>query len=288
MAAHPTEELRQDLLARWAETHRKHHTVTHLHEMLDAIGLLADAGIEFDREAVELAAWFHDAVYEIGRDDNEDRSAELARELLASSPFRDEVARLVLVTKTHEVADDDVNGAVLSDADLSVLGSDAFRYRSYAAAVRDEYAGVPDEVSNRRAHRFFRHFSTGQSSTLQRAVSGGKRPLDATSPKRLRRSPAGYLAMPYPAAAAWTRRSRLGHVTDPVAVEVHDVDVVGRRAFPEQCMEMLLLTASSCAGWRDAASALARWWSRCCSASGLSRRPRPAFFLGHDSQNLPK
>ena len=146
MAAHLTEELREDLLARWSETHRKHHTVTHLHEMLDAIGLLADAGVEFDREAVELAAWFHDAIYEIGRDDNEDRSADLARELLASSPVRDEVARLVLVTKTHKVADDDINGAVLSDADLSVLGSDAFRYRAYAKAVREEYAEVPDEV----------------------------------------------------------------------------------------------------------------------------------------------
>ena len=141
-----TEELREDLLARWSESHRKHHTVTHLHEMLDAIELLAETGIEFDREAVELAAWFHDAIYEIGRDDNEDHSAELARELLASSPVRDEVARLVLVTKTHKVADDDVNGAVLSDADLSVLGSDAFRYRRYAAAVREEYATVPDEV----------------------------------------------------------------------------------------------------------------------------------------------
>jgi predicted metal-dependent HD superfamily phosphohydrolase len=146
VAAHLTEELREDLLARWSETHRKHHTVTHLHEMLDAIGLLADAGIDFDREAVELAAWFHDAIYEIGRDDNEDRSADLARELLASSPVRNEVARLVLVTKTHKVADDDVNGAVLTDADLSVLGSDAFRYRAYAAAVREEYAEVPDEV----------------------------------------------------------------------------------------------------------------------------------------------
>ncbi|MCW2655243.1 MAG: hypothetical protein JWR32_6219, partial [Mycobacterium sp.] len=72
-----TEELRQDLLARWSGTHRKHHTVAHLHEMLDAIGRLAESGIEFDREAVELAAWFHDAIYEIGRDDNEDRSAEL-------------------------------------------------------------------------------------------------------------------------------------------------------------------------------------------------------------------
>jgi predicted metal-dependent HD superfamily phosphohydrolase len=146
VAAHLTEELREDLLARWSETHRKHHTVAHLHEMLDAIGLLAESGLEFDREAVELAAWFHDAIYEIGRDDNEDRSAELARELLASSPMRDEVARLVLVTKTHKVTEDDVNGAVLSDADLSVLGSEALRYRAYAAAVRAEYASMPDEV----------------------------------------------------------------------------------------------------------------------------------------------
>ena len=114
---HLTEELREDLLARWSETHRKHHTVAHLHEMLDAIGLLAKSGIDFHREALELAAWFHDAIYEIGRDDNEDRSAELARELLASSPIRDEVARLVLVTKTHKVDDDDdVDGAVLCDA----------------------------------------------------------------------------------------------------------------------------------------------------------------------------
>jgi predicted metal-dependent HD superfamily phosphohydrolase len=146
VAAHLTEELREDLLARWSETHRKHHTVTHLHEMLDVIGLLAEAGIEFDREAVELAAWFHDAIYEIARDDNEDRSAELARELLSSSPIRDEVARLVLVTKTHRVLADDVNGAVLSDADLSVLGSEPVRYRAYAAAVREEYADVPDEA----------------------------------------------------------------------------------------------------------------------------------------------
>jgi predicted metal-dependent HD superfamily phosphohydrolase len=146
VAAHLTEELREDLLARWSETHRKHHTISHLHATLDAVGLLADAGIDFDREAVELATWFHDAIYEIGRDDNEDRSAELAYELLESSPIRDEVARLVRVTKTHKVADDDVNGAVLSDADLSVLGSEPLRYRAYAATVRQEYADVPDEV----------------------------------------------------------------------------------------------------------------------------------------------
>jgi predicted metal-dependent HD superfamily phosphohydrolase len=146
MVAHLSEELREDLLARWSEPHRKHHMVTHLHEMLDAIGQLADDGIDFDHEAVELAAWFHDAIYQIGRDDNEDRSADLARGLLTSAPVRDEVARLVLVTKTHKVIDGDVNGAALSDADLSVLGSEPHRYRAYADAVREEYAEVPDDV----------------------------------------------------------------------------------------------------------------------------------------------
>ncbi|SEH51964.1 Predicted metal-dependent phosphohydrolase, HD superfamily [Mycolicibacterium rutilum] len=145
MAVHLTEQLRGDLLARWSEPHRRHHTLKHLDEVLDAVGVLARAGIEFDREAVELAAWFHDAVYEIGADDNEDRSAELARRLLPS-PVRDEVARLVLVTKSHKADDGDVDAAVLSDADLSVLGSPADRYRAYAHAVREEYAAIPDDV----------------------------------------------------------------------------------------------------------------------------------------------
>ncbi|ART73048.1 hypothetical protein BTO20_34880 [Mycobacterium dioxanotrophicus] len=146
MSAHLTEDLREDLLARWSESHRKHHNVTHLHELLDAVQSLAEEGLRFDREAVELAAWFHDAIYEIGRDDNEDRSAELARELLWSSPMRDEVARLVMATKSHKVADGDINAAVLSDADLSVLGANAARYERYAAAVRAEYDAVPDDV----------------------------------------------------------------------------------------------------------------------------------------------
>ncbi|MDT4998365.1 MAG: hypothetical protein QOK12_470, partial [Mycobacterium sp.] len=146
MSSALSDELRDELLDRWSEPQRRHHNVAHLREVLAAIGLLADRGLAFDRDAVDLAAWFHDAVYDVGRDDNEDRSAELARERLAASPLRDEVARLVLLTKTHLPADGDVNGAVFSDADLSVLGSDPARYARYAAAVREEYAAVPDDV----------------------------------------------------------------------------------------------------------------------------------------------
>jgi predicted metal-dependent HD superfamily phosphohydrolase/1-acyl-sn-glycerol-3-phosphate acyltransferase len=148
-----SDELRDELLDRWSEPHRTHHNVAHLREVLAAVGLLADKGLVFDRDAVDLAAWFHDAVYDIGRDDNEERSADLARERLASSSVRDEVARLVLLTKTHLPADGDVNGAVFSDADLSVLGSDPTRYARYARAVREEYAAIPDDVFARARTR---------------------------------------------------------------------------------------------------------------------------------------
>ena len=141
-----SDELRAELLTRWSEPHRRHHNVEHLYDVLAAVATLADDGPAFDHDAVDLAVWFHDAVYEIGRDDNENRSAELARERLTTSPLRDEVVRLILLTTSHTVAADDVNGAVLSDADLSVLGSPPERYTRYANAVRAEYASIPDEV----------------------------------------------------------------------------------------------------------------------------------------------
>ncbi|OAT69549.1 hypothetical protein AWB85_21000 [Mycobacteroides immunogenum] len=140
-----TDDLRSDLLRRWSEPHRRHHDVVHLREVLDAVDLLAQDGVRFDREAVELAAWFHDAVYTIGRSDNEQQSADLARDLLPGN-LSDEVARLVELTETHRVQPGDVNGAVLSDADLSVLGASAERYARYVGAVREEYASIPDEV----------------------------------------------------------------------------------------------------------------------------------------------
>jgi predicted metal-dependent HD superfamily phosphohydrolase len=135
-----------DLLARYAEPARHYHDLSHLDEVLRGVDELADHAA--DPDVVRLAAWFHDAVYDPKRSDNEQRSAELATTVLTRmrvDPARvDEVARLVLLTADHAVAVDDRDGAVLCDADLAVLASDAARYATYAAAVRREYAHVPD------------------------------------------------------------------------------------------------------------------------------------------------
>jgi predicted metal-dependent HD superfamily phosphohydrolase len=148
------------LLAAYAEPHRAYHDRRHLAEVLERVDLLADeAG---DVVAVRLAAWYHDAVYD-GTAEAEERSAVLAeRDLGALGVPVDlvaRVARLVRLTATHDVADDDADGAVLADADLGILAATPERYAQYAADVRREYAAVDDAT-----------FAATRAAVLQRLV----------------------------------------------------------------------------------------------------------------------
>jgi predicted metal-dependent HD superfamily phosphohydrolase len=135
------------LLGAWAEPHRRYHSVAHLRDVLSIVEeLAADAD---DSDAVRLAAWYHDSVYN-GRPDDEERSAQRAEQDLAGlgvdAPLVDEVARLVRMTVSHDPAPGDRNGEVLSDADLAALAVPCESYRHNTAAIRAEYAHIPDEA----------------------------------------------------------------------------------------------------------------------------------------------
>ncbi|MEU1281712.1 hypothetical protein [Streptomyces sp. NPDC005805] len=138
----------EDLLRRWAEPQRRYHTTDHLVAVLDRIDELAAHA--HDPAVVRLAAWFHDAVYLPDRSENEERSARLAEralpELGLDAHRTAEVARLVRLTVTHDPAPGDADGEVLCDADLAVLAAAPRAYAAYAAAVREEYAFVPEEA----------------------------------------------------------------------------------------------------------------------------------------------
>ncbi len=139
------EALGERLLDRWSEPHRRYHTPDHLAFVLDVIDRYAD--LARDADAVRLAAWFHDAVYDPRAGDNEERSARLAEAELAGLGERAaEVARLVRLTAGHAVEPGDANGALLADADLAILAAAPADYDRYAEAIRAEYAHVPDDA----------------------------------------------------------------------------------------------------------------------------------------------
>jgi len=136
------------LMGRWSEPHRTYHALTHLAAVLSIVDIHAD--LAADPDAVRLAAWYHDAVYDPTKPDNEERSAELAEQELAKLEVPEgrvaNVARLVRLTATHDVQDGDPDGALLCDADLTVLASPLDAYVFYANAVRQEYSHVDDDT----------------------------------------------------------------------------------------------------------------------------------------------
>jgi predicted metal-dependent HD superfamily phosphohydrolase len=143
VAAYPTFDR---LVAAHSEPHRHYHDLEHVVEVLRVVGRLARQ-CELPA-AVQLAAWYHDAVYDPTADDNEERSAALARSELTSlgmdARLVEHVMELIRATDHRQrptIADADV----LLDADLAILGAGEARYRRYAEAIRREYAHVPDD-----------------------------------------------------------------------------------------------------------------------------------------------
>lgn len=146
-AAPEVEAVGTRLLASWSEPHRRYHSVTHLRDILNHVDELTEYADDVD--AVRLAAWYHDAVYQ-GLPDDEERSAQRAQDDLlqlgVTPALVNEVVRLVRMTVSHDPETGDRNGEVLSDADLASLAIPHDRYVANTAAIRDEYAHVSDEA----------------------------------------------------------------------------------------------------------------------------------------------
>jgi predicted metal-dependent HD superfamily phosphohydrolase len=136
------------LVVAHSEPHRFYHTLEHVNEVLRVAGRLADASA--DPAAIQLAVWFHDAVYDPRATDNEERSAALAVDLLHPLGVPEvtlrHVAAMIRATAHTTAAEVDPDTAVLLDADLAILSAEERRYARYAADIRREYAWVEESA----------------------------------------------------------------------------------------------------------------------------------------------
>jgi predicted metal-dependent HD superfamily phosphohydrolase len=143
--------LYRDVLLRYSEPHRHYHTRQHLAECFEKVEDIISLA-EHPAE-VRIGLWFHDAIYDTQRQDNEQRSADwarsAARELGARAESAQRIHDLIMFTR-HSAAPVGVDAQVLVDADLSILGAPPARFQEYEAQVRSEYAWVPDEVFRSR------------------------------------------------------------------------------------------------------------------------------------------
>ena len=146
-ASTASEELYHQLVACYSEPHRKYHTVQHLNECLTHLENVRALAVHPDE--VGLALWFHDAIYDTSKKDNEKRSAEWARDsALAAGVSSEKAARIyeLIMATLHNAVPAGKDAEVLVDIDLGILGAGADRFDNYEVQVREEYSWVPESL----------------------------------------------------------------------------------------------------------------------------------------------
>ena len=147
------------LIASYSEPHRAYHNIRHIEECFDA---LAPAAHLAERLAeVHLALWFHDAIYDPRRKDNEQASADFALDSViragGETDSANRIHELIMVTR-HEGPVENSDARLVADVDLSILAAPVARFLEYQSQIHQEYSWMPEDEFQRRRTMILRGF----------------------------------------------------------------------------------------------------------------------------------
>ncbi len=152
-------ELMQQLLAAYREPQRRYHSLQHLTECLALLREHLDLAKQPGE--VEIALWFHDAVYDVKASDNEQKSADWAARSLTeagvSQEVIDRVVQLIMATR-HAVLPQGRDQQLLVDIDLAILGSSRERFLEYEQQISEEYSWVPEVLFRHKRRAVLEEF----------------------------------------------------------------------------------------------------------------------------------
>ena len=134
-----------DLLVALHNEHwRRYHALRHITHCLTELDRI-ECGVGA-LDVVEMALWFHDAIYLPGSADNEQRSAVLFRRqcsVFFEPTFVDTVCELILITR-HPAEPHDEAQRYIIDIDLSSFGLPWAEFLRDSQHVREEQSALSD------------------------------------------------------------------------------------------------------------------------------------------------
>lgn len=152
-------ETLEALRSAYCEKHRHYHTLAHIDHCLTTFDRHRDLARR--PEEVEIALWFHDAIYNPLASDNEAKSADWAVRFLAGNQFDEDGTRRVhslILATVHDAPAQDQDTRLLVDIDLSILGADPDTYGQFEQDVRREYKWIPRPMFKKARRRILRSF----------------------------------------------------------------------------------------------------------------------------------
>jgi predicted metal-dependent HD superfamily phosphohydrolase len=141
------DRLWQEIQDHYTASGRYYHNLTHLDNVTtDLFNLKTQIS---DWQTLVFSIAYHDIVYDPLRQDNEEKSADLAVQRLGqlnlSADQQLKCKAQIIATKTHALSSD-IDTNYFTDADLAVLGSEPAIYKQYVESIRNEYSVYPDNL----------------------------------------------------------------------------------------------------------------------------------------------
>ncbi len=147
-----------EVAKRYSSKGRHYHNLLHLESITEQLTPFKDRFASW--HTIIFAIAYHDVVYNILKNNNEQESAEFAGDRLQSAGCPENLISrcmdLILATKDHAPGDEETN--LFADADLAILGADPEMYDMYSRQIRLEYSLYPDFVYNPGRTKVLMHF----------------------------------------------------------------------------------------------------------------------------------
>lgn len=134
----------ETIFLNYSDLYRVYHNPKHLVNCFDVLSKFFPN--EKLNPAICLALFFHDAVYNTTKTDNEAQSCLLLDKLLPDidESIRNDAKSYIMVTSSHLPFDD--KSKIVVDCDLAILGSSPEEYEQYENSIREEYYFVPKDL----------------------------------------------------------------------------------------------------------------------------------------------
>ena len=147
------------LVNAYSEKHRFYHSTDHISAVLRQLDESKTAPNK--PYELELALWFHDAIYQPFSSTNEQDSADWAARFLRAnacgSDLVNNVHKLIMATcHTASLSTDDER--LIVDIDLTILGASEAVFQQFDLNVRKEYKRVPLIIYKRKRKAVLRSF----------------------------------------------------------------------------------------------------------------------------------
>ena len=152
-------DLWNEIVNAYSGRKRHYHNLDHLENLFFQLSAVHE-DIE-NWKALLFTLYYHDFVYNAKKKNNEELSADKAKEVMTKLGVDKKTIKLtfdqIIATKQHETSKNSDTNYFL-DADLSILGANWSAYENYFQNVREEYSMYPKVMYKPGRKKAMTHF----------------------------------------------------------------------------------------------------------------------------------